>query len=91
MAPKKKAHRSAKSQAANSYQYETAESPMRPDPGTKAQFRKRTSPMTYRCSTSLDPAPSWHEGNESRRFGRPLQTHHNLSFGNLELSSSRDL
>ena len=59
MAPKKKAGRPAQSQIADSYEYPTADSPMRPDVGTQAQFKKRKPPKTYCYDTSLDPALSW--------------------------------
>jgi len=71
MAPTKPA-RPAKSRAAESYQHKTADSPMRPDVGTQAQFKKRKPPKTYRNDTSLDPALSWDEGNGSRGLGEWL-------------------
>lgn len=72
MAPKKRAGRPAQSQVAESYQHKTADSPMRPDVGTQAQFKKRKPPKTYRYDTSLDPALSWDEGNGSRGLGEWL-------------------
>ncbi|MGA3373491.1 MAG: DNA methyltransferase [Terracidiphilus sp.] len=64
--------RPAQAQAAESYQHKTADSPMRPDVGTQAQFKKRKPPKTYRYDTSLDPALSWDEGNGSRGLGEWL-------------------
>ncbi len=73
MAPRKSA-RPAKSRTAETYQHKTADSPMRPDVGTQAQFKKRKPPKTYRYDTSLDPALSWDEGNGSRGLGEWLLT-----------------
>lgn len=72
MAPKKKAGLPAQSQVAGSYEHKTADSPIRPDVGTQAQFKKRKPPKTYRYDTSLDPALSWDEGNGSSRLGEWL-------------------
>ena len=47
-----------------SYQHPTAESLLRPDVGTQAQFRKKKPHATYWYDSSLDPAMSWDEGNE---------------------------
>jgi adenine-specific DNA-methyltransferase len=72
MAPRKKATRPAQTQLAESYEHKTADSPMRPDVGTQAQFKKRKQPKTYRYDTSLDPALSWDEGNGNRGLGEWL-------------------
>jgi adenine-specific DNA-methyltransferase len=72
MAPKKKATRPAQSQVADSYEHKTADSPMRPDVGTQAQFKKRKPPKSYRYDTSLDPALSWDEASGSRGLGEWL-------------------
>lgn len=72
MAPKKKTGRSAQPKVADSYQHTTADSPMRPDVGTQAQFKKRKPPKTYRYDTSLDPELSWDEGSGSRGLGEWL-------------------
>jgi len=54
------------------YQHPTAESLLRPDVGTQAQFRKKKPHATYRYDSSLDPAMSWDEGNEAREEGEGL-------------------
>jgi adenine-specific DNA-methyltransferase len=72
MAIKKKAGRPAQSQVADSYEHKTADSPMRPDVGTQAQFKKRKPPKTYKYDTSLDPALSWDCSNPSRELGEWL-------------------
>lgn len=71
MAPRKSA-RPAKSRTAESYQHKTADSPMRPEVGTQAQFKKRKPPKTYRYDSSLDPALSWDGQNGSRALGEWL-------------------
>jgi len=71
MAPTKLS-RPAKSRKAETYQHKTADSPMRPDVGTQAQFKKRKPPNTYRYDSSLDPALSWDEGSGSRGLGEWL-------------------
>ena len=68
----RKPSRPAQSQAAESYQHTTADSPMRPDVGTQAQFKKRKPPKTYSYDNSLDPALSWDEGNGRRGLGEWL-------------------
>ena len=73
MAPRKSGTtRPSQSQTADSYQHKTADSPMRPDVGTQAQFKKRKPPKTYRYDTSLDPTLSWDAGNGSRGLGEWL-------------------
>jgi adenine-specific DNA-methyltransferase len=41
------------------YRHPEAESPLRPDVGTQAQFRKKKAPVTYRYDSSLSPALDW--------------------------------
>ena len=68
MAPRTK--RPAVSRVAEPYQH-TQQTPMRPEVGTQAQFRKRKAPKTYRYDSSLDPALSWDDG-ASRAMGEWL-------------------
>ena len=68
MPPHKK--RPAASRIAEPYQH-TQETPMRPEVGTQAQFKKRKAPKTYRYDSSLDPALSW-EDSPSRSLGEWL-------------------
>jgi adenine-specific DNA-methyltransferase len=63
MGPKKNGVRPTLPMVANSYEHKTADSPMRPDVGTQAQFKKRKPPKTYRYDDSLDPALSWDGDN----------------------------
>ncbi len=59
----KKSQVSRKGEAAQKltepYRHPTAESLMRPDVGTQAQFRKKKPPVTYRYDSSLSPALEW--------------------------------
>ena len=68
MAPRTK--RPAVSRVAEPYQH-TQQTPMRPEVGTQAQFRKRKAPKTYRYDSSLDPALSW-DDSISRAMGEWL-------------------
>jgi adenine-specific DNA-methyltransferase len=68
MAPRTK--RPAMSRVAEPYQH-TQETPMRPEVGTQAQFKKRKAPKAYRYDSSLDPALSWDDGS-SRAMGEWL-------------------
>jgi adenine-specific DNA-methyltransferase len=47
-------------------------SPMRPDVGTQAQFRKKKPPATYRYDSSLSPALEWDGQNPAREQGEAL-------------------
>ena len=44
---------------AESYKHADVTSPMRPDVGTQAQFRKKKPPATYRYDSSISPALDW--------------------------------
>ena len=62
--------RPAMSRVAEPYLH-TQKTPMRPEVGTQAQFKKRKAPKTYRYDSSLDPALSWDDG-ASRTIGEWL-------------------
>jgi len=57
---------------AERYTHPGQTSPMRPDVGTQAQFRKRKPPKTYRYDSSLSPALSWDGQNGARELGEWL-------------------
>jgi adenine-specific DNA-methyltransferase len=57
---------------AEAYQHPTAESLLRPDVGTQAQFRKKKPPVTYRYDSSLSPALDWDGQNPAREQGETL-------------------
>jgi len=44
---------------AKAYRHSGADSPLRPDVGTQAQFRKKKPPVTYRYDSSLSPSLDW--------------------------------
>jgi len=59
--------------AAESYRRHTgSDSPMRPEVGTQAQFRKKRPPAAYRYDTSLSPALDWDGQNAAREQGEGL-------------------
>src|SRR5262245_32299271 len=57
---------------AKSYQHPTAESVLRPDIGTQAQFRKKKPPQTYRYDSSLAPSLEWDGQNAAREEAEAL-------------------
>lgn len=57
---------------AEDYAHYEAKSPMRPDVGTQAQFRKKKPPKTYRYDSSLAPALDWDGGSSTRELGEWL-------------------
>jgi len=48
------------------YRHPEAETPLRPEVGTQAQFRKKKAPVTYRYDSSLAPALDWDGQNPAR-------------------------
>ena len=69
---KKSAGNGKRSQRAENYRHPTADSPMRPDVGTQAQFRKKKPPVTYKYDSSLSPALDWDGQNPAREEGEAL-------------------
>jgi len=61
-----------KSKPAENYRHPESESPMRPDVGTQAQFKKKKPPVTYRYDSSLSPALDWDGQNPARELGEWL-------------------
>ena len=61
-----------KSKAAENYQHPEATSPMRPEVGTQAQFKKKKAPQIYRYDSSLSPALDWDGQNPAREQGEAL-------------------
>jgi adenine-specific DNA-methyltransferase len=66
MASKTKA---PKSKPAKNYKHPESESPMRPEVGTQAQFKKKLPPKTYRYDSSLSPGLDWDGKNPAREQG----------------------
>src|SRR5216684_793156 len=57
---------------ASTYRHPEAESPLRPEVGTQAQFKKRKPPVTYRYDSSLSPGLDWDGQNHAREVGEAL-------------------
>jgi adenine-specific DNA-methyltransferase len=57
---------------AKSYRHPESDSPMRPDAGTQAQFKKKKEPKKYRYDSSLSPALDWDGRNPAREQGEAL-------------------
>src|ERR1039458_8702989 len=74
MANNKEGARKAKTagKTADTYQHKTADSPMRPEVGTQAQFKKKLPPQKYRYDDSLSPALEWDAQNPARERGEAL-------------------
>jgi hypothetical protein len=68
---KKKAKAQAVDADARDYTHPEATSPLRPDVGVQAQFRKKKPPRTYRYDSSLSPALEWDE-QPAREQGKAL-------------------
>lgn len=69
----RKSNNKAKSpREASTYRHPEAESPLRPEVGTQAQFKKRKPPVTYRYDSSLSPALDWDGQNHAREAGEAL-------------------
>jgi len=69
MASKTKA---PKTKPAKNYKHPESESPMRPEVGTQAQFKKKLPPKTYRYDSSLSPSLDWDGKNPAREQGEAL-------------------
>jgi adenine-specific DNA-methyltransferase len=61
--------KSPKTKLAKSYKHPESESPMRPEVGTQAQFKKKLPPKKYRYDDSLSPALDWDGQNPARERG----------------------
>src|SRR5579884_2499509 len=62
---------SAPAEAGN-YDHPTATTPLRPDVGTQAQFKKKKPPARYRYDSSLSPALDYDDSNPARELGEAL-------------------
>lgn len=72
MVLKRKAPKKAALKATESYSHPEAQSLLRPDVGTQAQFRKKKPPATYRYDSSLSPALDFDGQNAAREVGEWL-------------------
>ena len=64
--------RAPKNKIAESYLHPEADSPMRPEVGTQAQFKKKKLPQTYRYDSSLSPSLEWDGQNPVRERGENI-------------------
>src|SRR4051794_7685083 len=73
MASSKAGAKSARSKPqAKNYQHPTSDSPMRPEVGTQAQFKKKLPAQKYRYDDSVAPALEWDGQNPGRERGEAL-------------------
>src|SRR5438132_2332064 len=72
MPSSKTAPKKTHSKQARNYKHPEAESPMRPEVGTQAQFKKKLPPKKYRYDDSLSPALEWDGQNPARERGEAL-------------------
>jgi adenine-specific DNA-methyltransferase len=68
----RRSRKNTQASEAKNYRHPEADSPMRPDIGTQAQFKKRKPPKTYRYDSSLSPALDWDGQNAAREQGEAL-------------------
>src|SRR6266478_4673908 len=66
------AKRAPKTKTAETYVHPEADSPMRPEVGTQAQFKKKKPPQAYRYDSSLSPVLEWDGQNPAREQGEAL-------------------
>lgn len=69
---KKKKDEQTNQSETKAYRHSGADSPLRPDVGTQAQFRKKKPPVTYRYDSSLSPSLDWDGQNPTRELGEWL-------------------
>jgi adenine-specific DNA-methyltransferase len=69
MARKKTTGTKATAPRYEAFEHPEAQSPMRPDVGTQAAFKKKKPPVTYRYDSSLSPALDWDGQNPAREQG----------------------
>ena len=69
MARKKTTGKAATAPRYEAFEHPEAQSPMRPDVGTQAAFKKKKPPVTYRYDSSLSPSLDWDGQNPAREQG----------------------
>ncbi|SRR6266446_8636720 len=81
------AKRAPKTKTAETYVHPEADSPMRPEVGTQAQFKKKKPPQTYRYDSSLSPELAWDGQNPAREQGEAAirEARENLTKANEDL------
>src|SRR5437764_5107473 len=71
-APRGSKPRAAAPAQASNYDHPTATTPLRPDVGTQAQFKKKKPPVRYRYDSSLSPTLDYDDHNPARELGEAL-------------------
>ena len=84
MPPPKGTKKSPKPKTAETYQHPESTSPMRPEVGTQAQFKKKKAPEKYRYDDSLAPSLEWDGQNPARERGEEL-----LAIAEREMAEAR--
>lgn len=74
-----------------SYKHPEATSPLRPEVGTQAQFRKKKPPKTYSYDSSLSPAMDWDGQNAAREKGEALIKQIEEIGAELSLASEQEI
>src|SRR5260370_20363583 len=69
MPPRAGTKKASKPKTAETYQHPESTSPMRPEVGTQAQFKKKKAPEKYRYDDSLAPSLEWDGQNPARERG----------------------
>lgn len=81
-----------KTKPAKSYKHPESESPMRPEVGTQAQFKKKLPPKTYRYDSSLAPELNWDGQNPAREQGEAAieEVHRGLARMHTDINEVQD-
>jgi adenine-specific DNA-methyltransferase len=72
MPPRARTKNATKTKSAETYQHPESTSPMRPEVGTQASFKKKLPPKKYRYDDSLSPSLEWDGQNPAREQGEVL-------------------
>ncbi len=84
-----KAPKSAAAKREADYRHPEAETLLRPEVGTQAQFRKKKPPVTYRYDSSLSPAMDWDGQNQAREQGEAaIRTIRKLDITPIEVAET---
>ncbi len=67
-----RARKTPPTKQATSYTHPDTQSPMRPEVGTQAQFKKKKAPQTYQYDSSLSPVLEYDGQNPAREEGEKL-------------------
>lgn len=81
--PKASSHRPPSEPEAAHYAHAGADLPLRPEVGTRAQFKKHKAPQTYRYDSSLSPALDGDAQNPAREQGEAAREACGKHYGHL--------